>query len=58
MLLLVVESALVDATNDPYADYEARLNQFVIESVAHPVCNVYLELLRKAKNENSLANFS
>jgi hypothetical protein len=50
-LLLVMESTVATATTDPYDDYEARLNQFVVESIANPVCDLYVELLRKANNK-------
>jgi hypothetical protein len=50
-LLLLMESAVAIATTDPYDDYEARLSQFLVESIANPVCDIYVELLRKADNK-------
>ena len=54
MLLLLLTAVLGPATcmavftHEPQADYEERLNQFVLDTLAKPGCGLYTELLREA----------
>lgn len=52
VLLIVLLLAGVGASGDPYAEYEERLNQFVMDTLSLPVCDFYVELLRKKKPLN------
>jgi hypothetical protein len=47
-LLLGVGVVWAGSTLDPYSEYEARLNQFVTNTINRPACDLYTDLLRKA----------
>ncbi len=47
-LLLGVGVVWAGSILDPYSEYEARLNQFVTNTINRPACDLYTDLLRKA----------